>query len=275
MEQEIVQVSGEVGDIRMMRSPEIVIKEAEMVAMVFRKKADQLQLYKKIGESKHLLIEGWQMLAAVYGISARARETRYLEFGQVNGYECSAEAYHIGTGRVVSTADAMCLSDEDKWSARPKYEWQNGQRVQIGSVAVPLQQLRSMAQTRAMSKALSNLFKWIAKMAGYATTPAEEMTGDEGAADSRSSAPTATSAPKRKSESAGEGQPTNGDHGDKISDKQKSRFWAIAFKNGGKDRAISIVKHFGFATVDDIAKEKYEAICAEIERPAEKSDAAE
>jgi len=37
--------------------------------------------------------------------------------------------------------------------------------------------LASMAQTRAMSKALANKFKWVVVLAGYATTPAEEMNG--------------------------------------------------------------------------------------------------
>ena len=52
-----------------------------------------------------------------------------------------------------------------------------GKKVAVGSTPTPLFQLRSMAQTRACGKALSNLFKWVVVLAGYKPTPAEEMIG--------------------------------------------------------------------------------------------------
>lgn len=135
------------------RNPELAMKEAEMVAAAFRKRAESLQLYKEIGtaKSKHLLIEGWQMLASMYRITASITSTRYVEFGDVNGWEATAEAIHIPTGQVVSRADAICLSDEDNWGPRPKYEWRDDgsgtkKKVQVGTVATPTQQLRSMSQ---------------------------------------------------------------------------------------------------------------------------------
>jgi hypothetical protein len=36
-----------------------------------------------------------------------------------------------------------------------------------------------MAQTRACAKALRNVFAWVVVLAGYAPTPAEDMTGTE------------------------------------------------------------------------------------------------
>ena len=54
---------------------------------------------------------------------------------------------------------------------------QSAEKVQVGETATPLFQLRSMAQTRACAKALSNLFKWVVVLAGYRPTPAEEMIG--------------------------------------------------------------------------------------------------
>jgi hypothetical protein len=73
----------------------------------------------------------------------------------------------------------MCLNDEERWSTRPKYEWQDGKRIRMGEEIVPLFQLRSMAQTRACAKALRNVFAWVVVLAGYKPTPAEEMTGHE------------------------------------------------------------------------------------------------
>jgi hypothetical protein len=51
------------------------------------------------------------------------------------------------------------MDDESKWSDKPLY------------------QLRSMAQTRAQAKALRGVLAWVAVLAGYNPTPAEEMDG--------------------------------------------------------------------------------------------------
>jgi len=99
------------------------------------------------------------------------------------------------------------LNDEEKWSARPKYEyliclkngqkvreaeapptsewiWEPGQngknrpkkeRVQVGTEHVPFFQLASMAQTRACAKVLRNVLAWVVVLAGYKPTPAEEL----------------------------------------------------------------------------------------------------
>jgi hypothetical protein len=101
----------------------------------------------------------------------------------------------------------MCLNDEEKWRSRTKYEWRYAKRsggtsledpgkeelvwekgtdgksrpqkvkVIAGEETVPMFQLRSMAQTRAGSKCLRNCFAWVAVLAGYKPTPAEEMDG--------------------------------------------------------------------------------------------------
>jgi hypothetical protein len=112
----------------------------------------------------------------------------------------------VATDKIVSRAEAMCLNDEPKWSARPKYEWhyvkksggtcaddpgrdeiiwekQAGaaksrpkkERVLVGNEAVPLFQLRSMAQTRACAKAMRNALAWVVVLAGFKPTPAEEL----------------------------------------------------------------------------------------------------
>ena len=52
-------------------------------------------------------------------------------------------------------------------------------KVQDGTVKKPLFQLKSMAQTRAEAKVLKSIFGWVVVLAGYRTTPAEEMTGNE------------------------------------------------------------------------------------------------
>jgi hypothetical protein len=137
---------------------------------------------------------------------------------------------------------------------RPKYEWKNNEKILVGHVPTPLQQLRSMAQTRACSKVLSNLLKWVARMGGFAGTPAEEMTGNEFDADGNQ-------APPRQPQQR---QAGNGGTG-RISEKQASRIWALAHSaNKSKDEVIALLKHFGFDTAKDVTSDKYEALCAEL-----------
>jgi hypothetical protein len=224
------------------RSPEQHLKEAQAVAVAFAKEARRLELYKRIGESDHLLVEGWQMLAAMYHVTASIQSTRYIEIGDAHGWEATAEAIFVPTGMKISSADGMCLDDEDRWGMVSKYEWIDGKKKKVGDVAKPLQQLRSMAQTRAQSKVLANLLKWVARLAGFASTPGEEM-GDE---SFRPPAPKQT-------------------EGNTITEAQAKRLFAIAKNSGKSDEQVkAIIVFFGFAHTKEITRDKYDAICSEL-----------
>lgn len=245
---------GEVVEFGSFRNPEDVLKTAETVAKAFKLRADRLELYKTIGPSKHLLIEGWQTLAAMYRVSAGIVEDRFVQFGEVQGFEATAEALYVPTGRRISMANAMCLADEDNWGFRPKYEYIDRVRTKTGEVPVPLQQLRSMAQTRACSKVLSNLLKWVARMAGYAGTPAEEMT-DHHAEESNGNG-TQRQGPQRKAAPAG----------NVISEPQVKRMYGLGHGAGKSRDAVGVIlAHFGFPDgPDTVTRDKYEAICTQI-----------
>ena len=73
------------------------------------------------------------------------------------GYEARAIVNHNGV--VISSAEASCMKAERNWSNRDEFA------------------IKSMAQTRAAAKALRNGFGWVAELAGYSSTPAEEMDG--------------------------------------------------------------------------------------------------
>jgi hypothetical protein len=228
------------------RSISTVLSEAAEVAKVFQKKAEQMGLYQQIGPSKHLKIEGWQILAATYRIFAREISTTYVQFGDVRGYESVYEACHGPSGVVVSKASAMCLDDEENWDSRPKYEWHEGRKKQVGLVKVPLQQIRSMAQTRAESKVFANVFKWIAKMGGFETTPAEEMNGTE---RSVQQAPP----PRQPQEKPAE---TDG----LVTEKQWKRLFAIGMDvlGGDKQAYAKFLKSFGYERGNEVRTEDYE-----------------
>ena len=192
------------------RDPERVLEEAHKAAAALKRvidaKPDKIMFGPQGKQKQYLTFEDWQTMGRFYGIAPRIVSSKPLTLeGGATGWEAVAEAIHVPTGRVVSSADAMCLNDEEKWSARPKYAWvyhkksggtsetdpgkdeliwEKGadgksrpkkERMQIGVEQVPQFQLRSMAQTRAGAKALRNALAWVVVLAGYAPTPAEEM----------------------------------------------------------------------------------------------------
>jgi len=187
------------------REPTEVLDEAHRAAAALKRVIDAKPNKVMFGGHQYLEFEDWQTVGRFYGIAPRIVGTCAITVGDFTGWEASAEAVHVPSGRVVSSADAMCMSDEEKWSSRPKYEWVyhkksggtsvedpgrdeliwedagNGKRrpkkekVRVGDEAVPMFQLRSMAQTRAGAKALRNALAWVVVLAGYKPTPAEEL----------------------------------------------------------------------------------------------------
>ena len=163
------------------RDPNAVLAEAHRAAKALKDLIESKPKEKKVmmnGE-QYLEFEDWQTVGKFYGVTAKVVETKYIEINGVRGYEARAVAYHAATGQEVSAAESMCLNDEEKWSTRSKYEWKDGKREKVGDVAVPLFQLKSMAQTRACAKVLRNVLAWVVVLAGYKPAVAEEMTGDE------------------------------------------------------------------------------------------------
>jgi hypothetical protein len=69
-------------------------------------------------------------------------------------------------GQIVGAADGMCMKNEDRWGHVDEF------------------QRRSMAQTRAMSRALAGPLRFLMEQAGFAGTPAEDM-GDRTAGGQR------------------------------------------------------------------------------------------
>ncbi len=210
------------------RSPEVVLAEAQDAAAALKRVIDAKPKKVQFGGETYLEFEDWQTVGRFYGIAPRIARTQYVNYGGATGWEATAEAVHVETGKVVSSADSMCLTDEEHWRARPKYEWHyvkktggtsaedpgkdeliwekgnDGKnrpkkfKVQMTDEAVPLFQLRSMAQTRAAAKALRNALAWVVVLAGYKPTPAEEMDGVIGIARTETlqvSAPVSAPAP--------------------------------------------------------------------------------
>jgi hypothetical protein len=195
--------------VLMEHRPAEVLAEAQRAAAALAEVIKNKPHPVMMNGEQYLEFEDWQTLGRFYGITAREDgDAEFVEFGAVRGFKASAVAIH--RGEVISRATAFCLSDEEKWGSRPKYQyhyvttdgelvaedpgpdrirWEANpsrpgkrrpvkERVRVADEAVPLYQLASMAQTRACAKTLRNVLSWVAVLAGYKTTPAEELPAD-------------------------------------------------------------------------------------------------
>lgn len=161
--EEAVIVPPEYSDLSVGRAPAEVLAEAQKAAAVLHDVISKKKNPVRFNGRHYLEFEDWQTVGRFYGLTARIRESKYIEYGDARGFEAVADAVMVANGQIVSTAEAMCLNDERNWKGRT------------------LNQIRSMAQTRACAKVLRNVLSWVVVLAGYAPTPAEEMeeTQDE------------------------------------------------------------------------------------------------
>jgi hypothetical protein len=194
--------------VLLQHTPQLLLDEATNAARVLQgvisAKPDKVMM----GGKQYLEYEDWSLLGRFYGITARSvGEPEHVQLGPgIAGFKATSEAVDR-EGRILSRASAYCLSDEEKWGTRTKYAYayavRSGgwsetdpgptnivwidnpnkpgkkmpkkERRIVGKEQVPLFQLASMAQTRANAKVLRNVLSWVVVLAGYGTTPAEEI----------------------------------------------------------------------------------------------------
>ena len=128
--------------------PAEVIQRASAVASALSDVLIQKKLTTRIGAKDHVSVEGWTLCGAMLGVFPVVEWTRKLE----NGWEARVEA-RTKDGSVVGAAEAECLNTETRWKSADDYA------------------IRSMAQTRAISKALRAPLGFVVHLAGFAATP--------------------------------------------------------------------------------------------------------
>lgn len=139
-------------------APAVVIAEAQKAAVALKDVIARKPRPVVIGTEQYLEFEDWQTLGRFYGVTVGIEhEPEWIELGGAHGFKATSVA--LRAGQVISRATAYCMNDEDRWTKAPTY------------------QIASMAQTRANAKALRNVLSWVAVLAGYKPTPAEEMDG--------------------------------------------------------------------------------------------------
>lgn len=142
--------------------PVEVIKKATAVATALAQVIEAKNLFKQIGKKKHVFVEGWTLCGTMLGVFPVCEWTRKVE----DGWEARVEARTL-TGAVVGAAEAECLRSEARWSKADDYA------------------VRSMAQTRATSKALRMPLGFVVTLGGFEATPAEEMGAETQAEEQR------------------------------------------------------------------------------------------
>ena len=151
------------------RTPDQLIAEGREQANALMRVVKEAGLAKDLGGSKpHLEVEAWQTIGRFNGYLTDVVWTRPItEEGIKVGYEARAELVRIDDGAHLIGAEAECRFDEEieKKDGTVIKRWDDDYAV------------RSMAQTRAQSKLGRMAFAWVAVLAGYSGTPAEEMDG--------------------------------------------------------------------------------------------------
>lgn len=128
-------------------------EQVKQMAVVLKQYIVKNNLSVRIVDKDYVMVEGWQFAGGTMGLFPKIAEIQNLGAGK---WMAKAEVV-AKDGRVISTGYALCSKEEMKKKSFDDYA------------------ILSMAQTRAIGKAFRNLIGWVIKLAGYETTPAEEI----------------------------------------------------------------------------------------------------
>lgn len=142
--------------VKLDEAPAQITIQAMEAAKELQKIVDSREKKLVIGGKQYLFFEDWQTLGRFNRTTAKVVDTKEIYQGEkLIGF--FARAVCVKDGMEISAADAECCFDEPNWGDKPRF------------------QLRSMAQTRACAKALRNCLAFVAVLANYEPTPAEEI----------------------------------------------------------------------------------------------------
>jgi hypothetical protein len=140
------------------RDPRIALERMHELADALMDVVRSQHLAVSIRGREHLQVEAWTTLGALVGVHAAIVWTHPNEAG--DGIIARAEARTLA-GALVGAAEAECSRVEQRWKNAEPYA------------------VRSMASTRAISRALQAPLRHIAVLAGYEGAAAEEVPPDE------------------------------------------------------------------------------------------------
>jgi hypothetical protein len=136
-------------------------KQLGEFATVLKKFIVEQKLYTNIAGKNYVNVEGWQFAGMATGIMPVVKKLEKIELDDSDEikYYAEVELKSIKSDMIVGGGMAVCSNKERGKGKFEEYA------------------IASMAQTRAVGKAYRSCFAWLMKMAGYETTPFEEMDG--------------------------------------------------------------------------------------------------
>lgn len=142
-------------------TPENTIELATRMADMLKDIVERQRLYAVIQGKKFPQVEAWMTIGRMDNVVAREVDGGVIRHDD-GSYEATVELIRLADGMVVGRASALCGTPGDRpWDTRPE----------------PAR--RSMAVTRATSRAFRLVYSWIMALAGYEPTPADEMPHQE------------------------------------------------------------------------------------------------
>lgn len=141
-------------------TPEGTVSLATRMATALKDIVEKQKLYALIQGKKYPQVEAWMTIARMDNVVAREVIGGILRHDD-GSYEATVELIRLSDGMVIGRGSALCGTAGDApWEKR----------------AEPAR--RSMAVTRATSRAFRQQYSWIMALAGYEPTPADEMPHD-------------------------------------------------------------------------------------------------
>lgn len=151
------------GQVIVSESPEVMLERASQIATALAKMVEKQRLYTVISGKKYPHVEAWQTIGRMDNVVAR--EASAPVHHEDGSWEASVELIRLSDGLVIGSASALCgaagdIAGKNDWTKRADHH------------------KRSMAVTRATSRAFRLQYAWIMALAGYEPTPADEMPHD-------------------------------------------------------------------------------------------------
>lgn len=144
-------------------TPDEVVENATNQAKLLMDIVEKTQCFQEIGDKKYLQVEAWETIGAFNRVHAETEGIRpIIQDGKVTGYEAHVQLWRDG----VVTGGAIM----------PCYFSENCCKGKEGDAKHKA--CMSAAQTFATSKAYRMNYSYVAILAGYQPTPAEEMIED-------------------------------------------------------------------------------------------------
>jgi hypothetical protein len=136
--------------------PDTFLLRASEAATAIARVVRERKLFTTIRGKDHVHIGGWTLCGSLLGVFPITEWTRRID----DGWESRVVA-KTRRGETVGAAEAMCLGSESKWRTAEEHA------------------IRSMAATRAASKALRLPLGFIFELEGFDPTPADEVATQE------------------------------------------------------------------------------------------------